>query len=157
MKSPLLANAIAKLALTKKANDVVIMDLGPLTSMTDFFVVCSADSEIQLKAIADAVMDGTEMKGASPWHKEIGSPNWVLLDYSDVVLHIFHKNTRPFYNLERLWGDAKMKRIGDEKPVPSQRVRTMPVKAKKKASSQRKSTVKAKPSADRKKVAKKVA
>ncbi len=123
MKSSLLANAIAKLALTKKAHDVLVMDLRPLTSMTDFFVVCSADSETQIKAIADAVMEGTELKGNAPWHKEIGSSNWVLLDYSDVVLHIFHKNTRPYYNLEKLWGDAKIKKIEDKKPVASSRVR----------------------------------
>lgn len=123
MKSPQLANAIAKLVLTKKAHDVVIMDLRPLTSMTDFFVVCSADSDTQIKAIADAVVEGTEKKGVPPWHKEIGSLNWVLLDYSDVVLHIFHKTARSFYNLEKLWGDAKMKRVSDSKPQPSSRTR----------------------------------
>ncbi len=123
MKSPQLANAIAKLALTKKAHDVVIMDLRPLTSMTDFFVVCSADSDTQVKAIAEAVVEGTEKKGVPPWHQETGSLNWVLLDYSDVVLHIFHKTARSFYNLEKLWGDAKMKRVSDSKPEPSSRVR----------------------------------
>ena len=143
MKSSLLANAIAKLALTKKAHDVLVMDLRPLTSMTDFFVVCSADSETQIKAIADAVMEGTEIKGNAPWHKETGSSNWVLLDYSDVVLHIFHKNTRPYYNHEKLWGDAKLKKIQDKKPVASSRVR----KTSRKPSSRRKT------SAVRKKVA----
>lgn len=123
MKSPQLANAIARLALTKKAQDVVIMDLRPLTSMTDFFVVCSADSDTQIKAIADAVVEGTEKKGTPPWHKETGSPNWVLLDYSDVVLHIFHKSARAFYNLEKLWGDAKIKRVSDSGPAASARVR----------------------------------
>lgn len=123
MKAPALASAIAKLSLTKKAANVVIMDLRKLTSMTDFFVICSADSETQIKAIADAVLEGTEKKGVSPWHKESGSPNWVLLDYSDVVLHIFHKHARSYYNLEKLWGDAKMKYVRDEKPKPSERVR----------------------------------
>lgn len=125
----MLANAIAKLALTKKAHEVLVMDLRPLTSMTDFFVVCSADSETQIKAIADAVLEGTEIKGNSPWHKETGSSNWVLLDYSDVVLHIFHKNTRPYYNLEKLWGDAKIKKIEDKMPVASSRVRKPTPKA----------------------------
>ncbi len=123
MKATALATAIAKLSLTKKAANVVIMDLRKLTTMTDFFVICSADSEMQIKAIADAVVDGTERKGVSPWHKESGSPNWVLLDYSDVVLHIFHKHARAYYNLEKLWGDAKMKYVSDEKPVPSARSR----------------------------------
>jgi len=123
VKSLHLANAIAKLALTKKAQDVVIMDLRPLTSMTDFFVVCSADSETQIKAIADAVVERTEKKGMPPWHKETGSPNWVLLDYADVVLHIFHKTARTYYNLEKLWGDATIKRLSDAQPAASSRVR----------------------------------
>ncbi len=123
MKAPTLATAIAKLSLTKKAANVVVMDLRKLTSMTDFFVVCSADSETQIKAIADAVIDGTEKKGVSPWHNERGSPNWVLLDYSDVVVHIFHRHARSYYNLEKLWGDAEMKYVSDEKPIPSKRVR----------------------------------
>jgi ribosome-associated protein len=130
LKSPLLATAIAKLALTKKAHDVVVMDLRPLTTMTDFFVVCSADSETQIRAIADAVIEGTESKGVSPWHKERGSTNWVLLDYSDVVLHIFHKNSRHFYNLEKLWGDAKIKQVEDEKPVVVQRLKKSAPKKK---------------------------
>ncbi|MEW6511406.1 MAG: ribosome silencing factor [Bacteroidota bacterium] len=114
MNSATLAKAIARLSLTKKAADVVIMDLRGLTSMADYFVVCSADSDVQIKAIADAVEEGMEAKGSPAWHKESGSMNWVLLDYVDVVLHIFHKGTRAFYNLERLWGDAKMTHVGDE-------------------------------------------
>ena len=132
MKSALLAGSIAKLALTKKAHDVIVMDLRPLTTMTDFFVVCSADSETQIKAIADAVEQGTESKGSSPWHKETGSTNWVLLDYSDVVLHIFHKNTRPYYNLEKLWGDAKIKKVADKEPVVVARSRKPNASGKKK-------------------------
>ena len=114
MKSPLLAKEVARLALTKKAADVVIMDLRGLTSVADFFVVCSGDSDPQIRAIADAVDEGLELKGAVVWHKESGSPNWVLLDYVDVVVHVFHKNTRAFYSLEKLWGDAKIQRVEDE-------------------------------------------
>ncbi len=116
MKSQVLAHAIAGLALTKKAADVVIMDLRGLTTMTDFFVVCSADSDVQIRAIADAVDDGMEEKGSGPWHRESGSSNWVLLDFVDVVVHIFHRNTRGFYNLEKLWGDAKISRADDAAP-----------------------------------------
>ncbi len=110
MRARLLARKIAELALTKKAQDVVIMDLRGLTSMADFFVVCSADSEVQMRAIADAVEDGIEKKGSAPWHRESGSANWVLLDFVDVVVHVFHKGTRAFYNLEKLWGDARINR-----------------------------------------------
>jgi ribosome-associated protein len=113
LKSPALARAIARLTQTKKADEVVIMDLRGLTTMTDFFVVCSADSDVQIRAIADAVEQGLEPRGVAAWHKESGSPNWVLLDYVDVVLHVFHKNTRAFYNLERLWGDATMTTLVD--------------------------------------------
>lgn len=113
MKSPLLAQAVARLALTKKAGDVVVMDLRGLTAMTDFFVVCSADSDVQIRAIADAVDEGMSDKGSGPWHKETGSSSWVLLDFVDVVVHIFHRNTRGFYNLEKLWGDAKIHRVAD--------------------------------------------
>lgn len=98
----------------KKAQDVVILDLRPLTSMTDFFVVCSADSDIQAKAIADGVDEGLEKQGTRPWHREAGSANWILLDYVDVVLHVFHKHTRAFYSLEKLWGDAEIHHVSDD-------------------------------------------
>lgn len=112
------------------------MDLRKLTSVTDFFVICSADSDVQIKAIADAVEDGLLPKGISPWHREAGSPNWVLLDYVDVVLHIFHKDTRPYYNLEKLWGDATIDRIGEKKPRPrvptgKRKTRKAPVRKRK--------------------------
>lgn len=138
MRSSTLAKKIAGLALTKKANDVVTMDLRGLTSMADFFVVCSADSDIQVKAIAAAVEEGLEHQGTSPWHRESASSNWFLLDYVDVVLHIFHKNTRPFYNLEKLWGDAKIEPVRD-KDRPAVK-RSAPPRAKtSKPSSRRKS------------------
>ena len=113
MKSQVLAHAVARLALSKKAGDIVIMDLRGLTTMTDYFVICSADSDVQIRAIAAAVDDGMQEKGAAAWHKESGSSNWVLLDFVDVVVHIFHRSTRTFYNLEKLWGDAKIRRVSD--------------------------------------------
>lgn len=141
LKSPALARAIARLTLTKKADDVVMMDLRGLTSMTDFFVICSADSEIQIRAIADVVDEGMEQKGAVAWHRESGSPNWVLLDYVDVVLHIFHRNTRAYYSLEKLWGDARIRKVGDEPP----KRRTAPTKTRKlnRTPTKRKRTVRA--------------
>ncbi|MDI6765707.1 MAG: ribosome silencing factor [Bacteroidota bacterium] len=112
-----LAKKIAALALTKKASSVMIMDLRKLTDMTDFFVVCSADSDTQVKAVADAIADGTEKLGSSPWHEEgISNRQWVLLDFVDVVAHVFHKEARRYYGLEKLWGDAKIETVED-KPV----------------------------------------
>jgi ribosome-associated protein len=138
LKAQALARTIARHTLTKKASDVLIMDLRGLTSMADYFVVCSADSDIQVKAIASAVEDGMVKAGVRPWHIESGSSNWVLLDFVDVVLHVFHKATRPFYSLERLWGDAKMERVNDE-PVPD----TTPARAtpRKSAASSRSTSV----------------
>ncbi len=109
-----LAKKIAKLALSKKASDILIFDLRKLTDMTDFFVVCSADSDTQVKAISDAIVEGTEKFGSFPWHIE-GTSNrqWVLLDFVDVVVHVFLKETRKFYNLEKLWGDAKIETVED--------------------------------------------
>jgi ribosome-associated protein len=110
-----LAKKIAQLTLTKKAHDVVLLDLRKVSDMTDFFVVCSADSDIQVKAIADAVMDGTDELGVSAWHSEgLSQRQWVLLDYIDIVVHIFHKEVRRFYSIEKLWGDAKIETITDE-------------------------------------------
>jgi ribosome-associated protein len=113
LRASTLARKIAGLTLLKKAHDLVIMDLRTLTSMTDFFVICSADSDVQVKAIADAVEEGMEKEGSVPWHRESGSANWILMDYVDVVLHVFHRQTRAFYNLEKLWGDAKFQRVSD--------------------------------------------
>ncbi|MCL5268450.1 MAG: ribosome silencing factor [Bacteroidetes bacterium] len=112
-----LQRQIAELALSKKAKDVAIMDLRELTSMTDYFVVCTGESETQVKAIADAVMTGMQEVGEKAWHVEgLQNLHWVLLDYVDVVVHVFHKDARVFYGLEKLWGDAKIQKIIDRKP-----------------------------------------
>ena len=104
------------------------MDLRKLTDMADFFIVCSADSDVQVKAIADAIMEGTESDGASVWHHEgLSQQQWVLLDYVDVVVHIFRKELRRFYGLEKLWGDAVIVMVED-KEVKKKTVRKAKVK-----------------------------
>jgi ribosome-associated protein len=132
LRSTILAKTIAQLALTKKANDVLVMDLRKLTPLTDFFVVCSADTDIQIRAIVGAVEDSLDGKGVEPWHRETGSPHWVILDYVDVVLHVFHRNTRQFYSLERLWGDAAITRFTDETPAAPPRRKTSPSASRRK-------------------------
>ena len=118
-----LAKKIAQLALTKKARDITILDLRKLTDMADFFVICSADSDVQVKAIADAIAEGTENLGTYPWHREgLSHRQWILLDYVDIVVHVFHKEVRKFYGLEKLWGDAKMERV-EEAPAVKKTVR----------------------------------
>ena len=115
MRTKTIANKIAQLTLTKKAHNVVLLDLRKVSDMADFFIVCSADSDIQVKAIADAVMDGTDNLGIPAWHTEgMSQRQWVLLDYIDIVVHIFHKEARKFYSIEKLWGDAKIETITDE-------------------------------------------
>jgi ribosome-associated protein len=118
LTSKTLAKKIARSTLTKKAHAVTILDLRKLTDMADFFIVCSADSDVQVKAIADAVVDETEKLGIFAWHREgLSQRQWVLLDYVDVVVHIFHKEARKYYGLEKLWGDAKIEIVTDEPPV----------------------------------------
>ncbi|MBP9212734.1 MAG: ribosome silencing factor [Bacteroidetes bacterium] len=120
MTSKSLAKVIAQAALSKKAHDVTILDLRKLTTMTDYFVVCSVDSDTQARAVADAVKNETLDKGENTVRKEgYSEGRWVLLDYVDVVAHVFHKETREFYNLEKLWGDAKFEYVNDEPPAPA--------------------------------------
>jgi ribosome-associated protein len=126
LRTKTLAKKIARCALSKKAHDVTIMDLRKLTDMTDFFVVCSADSDVQVKAVADAIAEGTEEIGISAWHSEgLTHRQWILLDYVDVVVHIFHKEVRRYYGLEKLWGDAEIELIadGDQKKPAARRTR----------------------------------
>jgi len=112
LQSPKLAREAADLALSKKAEDVVILDLRELSTVTDFFVICSGSSDTHIKAISDAIEEGLEAKGTRKWHIEgYTHKRWVLLDYVDVVVHVFHQKTREFYLLERLWGDAKIERV----------------------------------------------
>ena len=97
------------------------MDVRKVTDIADFFVVCSADSDVQVKSVADAVADGTQALGVDAWHREgVTQRQWILLDYVDVVVHIFHRETRRFYGLEKLWGDAKIEVVEDtpSKPQP---------------------------------------
>lgn len=92
----------------KKAGDIIVMDVRKLTAMTDYFVICDAESTAQIRAIVESVKKALSKEKIDILHRE-GTINskWVLLDYGGIVMHIFNKQTRYFYNLERLWGDAK--------------------------------------------------
>ena len=114
MTSIELANNAAQLCLDKRASDVIIMDLRGLTSITDCFVICSVDSDIQAKAVSGHIRDELIKEKIKPWHVEgYQSKKWVLLDFVDVVVHIFQPEAREFFGLERLWGDAKIIKIKD--------------------------------------------
>ena len=115
MDSGKFALTIAKQVFVKKGFDVNIVDLRKLASFADYFVICSADSDVQVKAIADQIDKTFREEGIKCWHKEgLKALTWVLLDYIDVVVHIFRKDARDFYNLEKLWGDAPIEKITDE-------------------------------------------
>jgi len=109
-----LANRISDIIFTKKGFNVLVIDLRNLVSFTDYFVICSADSDTQVKAIADEVDKILSDDGIKCWHKEgLKALSWVLLDYVDVVVHVFKKDSREFYNLEKLWGDAPSEKMKD--------------------------------------------
>ena len=107
-----LAAQIAQFALDKKAENVISLNVKDLTSITDEFVICSSDTNIQVKAIADSIRKNTD-------HKPIRIEgyehlNWVLLDYIDVIVHIFRTSERNYYNIEKLWADAPLREFDDE-------------------------------------------
>ncbi|ABB22987.1 ribosome silencing factor [Pelodictyon luteolum] len=103
----LLARRAAELTLEKKCEEVKILDLRALTTMTDFFVIATADSDRKAKAAADHVVDELRHDGERPLNVEgMETMRWILLDYVDVVVHIFMPDDRRFYDLESLWSDA---------------------------------------------------
>ncbi|HNW59039.1 MAG TPA: ribosome silencing factor [bacterium] len=112
MESQELARRVARLIWEKKGIDPVIMDLRQLTSITDFFVICSVDSDPQARAIMDHLAEQLGTEAVRPWHVEGSTGSkWLLLDFVDVVVHIFRPEARNFYGLERLWGDAPIEEI----------------------------------------------
>ncbi|MCS7053517.1 MAG: ribosome silencing factor [Ignavibacterium sp.] len=114
MEAQQLAQKIAELCFNKKGYDVKIIDLRGIAVFADYFVICSADSDTQVKAITDEIDEKLREQGIRCWHIEgLRALQWVLLDYIDVVVHIFRKEAREYYNLERLWGDAPSWEVED--------------------------------------------
>lgn len=98
---------IARAAIDKKAEDVRVLDVGGLTTLADYFVICTGNTDRQVKAIADEVDEVMRASRERPHHVEgQTSSRWVLMDYSDVVVHVFERETREYYNLDGLWADA---------------------------------------------------
>lgn len=107
---------IAKTALRaadgRKASGLAVLNVEPLTTLADYFVICSGSSNTQLRAIADAVEEELSKHGLEPGSIEgYRAASWVLLDYGSVVVHIFKGDAREFYSLDRLWSDAKKENI----------------------------------------------
>ena len=103
-----LAKAAVGIASDKKASDVLLLDIRDVSVIADYFVICSGNNNRQIQAIADAIDEELGKQGALLLHRE-GTANtgWVLLDFGDIVIHIFGPQEREYYRLERLWSEAK--------------------------------------------------
>ena len=120
-----LRDLVVKGMQEKKAQDIVVMDLRKVkNAITDYFIICSGSSDTQIDAISGSVEEEIlKVSRTFPMNRE-GKMNreWILLDYVDVVVHVFKKDRRAFYDLEQLWGDAEIHEITDEAPVFSSTV-----------------------------------
>lgn len=101
------ARRAARAALDKRAGDLVVLDVQRVSSVTDYFLICSGKSTTHLETITDAIRAELRGEGVNVLHAEgVAESGWVLLDYGDVLMHVFLEDTRLYYALERLWGDA---------------------------------------------------
>ncbi len=104
-----------ELCQERNARDAILLDLRGLSDATDFFLIASGNSDVHVRAISDHIMNGLAAEGLRPAGVEgQRSGRWVLIDYIDVVIHVFHPALREFYQLERLWGDAPTLLLGGE-------------------------------------------
>ena len=103
---------------SRKAEDLAVIDLRGIADFSDYFIVCTGAADTQVRALADAVIEGLKSEGHRPWQVEgYDTRKWILIDFVDVVVHIFQPEERQFYSLERLWGDAPIEHIEDEGPT----------------------------------------
>lgn len=111
-----LIEVITEALLDRKAEDITVLDVHELTTLADKFVICHAQTDVQIKAIADNVNKETQEQLDEKAWKEEGreTRRWVILDYVNVVVHIFKQELREYYALERMWNDAPVKKIEDE-------------------------------------------
>lgn len=117
INSSKLSELVAQGMVEKKASDVVVMDLRDVkNAVADYFIICSGNSDTQIDAIADSIEDEVfKHSTQNPWKREgKESREWIIIDYVDVVAHVFNKEKRKFYGLEELWGDAKVTQIDKE-------------------------------------------
>jgi ribosome-associated protein len=114
-----LIDAITTGLLEKKAKNIVLLDVRKLTTLTDYFVVCHGTSETQIRALANSVTEKVkETLGEKVWKQEgLDARRWIILDYVNVVVHIFSEEKRNYYGIERMWNDAAVTEIKDELPA----------------------------------------
>ena len=109
----------AELAMDRKAKELVALDLRGISSATDYFLLGSGTSDIQVRSIAEHIIEEMKKEGVRPGHVEgLEGGRWVLIDYIDFVVHVFHPEARSFYQLEGLWGDARRLDLEDRPPTP---------------------------------------
>ena len=119
-KTPTPARVLAahavEAAIDKKATDIVVLDMRQVSGVADYFIICTGASDLQVKAIFEAIEERIkEACQERPWPREgTDHRQWVLIDYVDLVIHIFSPEKRAFYDLERLWGDAPLERVAEE-------------------------------------------
>ena len=103
-----LARAAADIAYDKKASDILVLDIRNVSTFADYFVICTGNNTRQITAIADAIDEQLDKQGARVLHQEgTAETGWLLLDFGDVIVHIFGPKEREYYRLERLWNEAK--------------------------------------------------
>ena len=131
--------AIARAASDKKALDIVTLDMRKVPSVSDYFVIASGSSTTQVRAISDNIVDVLKEKGERVWHIEgAREALWVLLDFGDVVAHVFLEQTRRFYELEKLWGSVPRKKLPEAKARPRVKARVKSRKAAKRTAGKKK-------------------
>lgn len=107
-RSEPMARAIAAACLDRKATDVVALDLAGVSDMADYFIIANGTSDTHVRAVAQHVVDVMKAAGHRLAHEDgLSSGRWVVLDFTDVIVHVFHPTLREYYQLERLWGDAR--------------------------------------------------
>jgi len=103
-----LARAAANAASDKKASDVLLLDVREITTIADYFIICSGNNARQIQAIADAIDETLRKQGARLINREgVADTGWLLLDFGDIIVHIFGPTEREYYRIERLWNEAK--------------------------------------------------
>jgi ribosome-associated protein len=119
-----LAKQCAVFALAKKAKVILILDVRKLTSITDYFVICSGGSNVHVRTVVEWIVSKLKGKGIHPLHIEgEKQAQWVLIDYVGVIVHVFYEPIRQFYGLERLWAEGRNVKFQEEKREKSQEVK----------------------------------
>jgi ribosome-associated protein len=115
VEAQVLADKAAAILFAKKADDLVLLDLRGLSSLTDFYLISTCQNEAQMRAVLHNVSKALSKEGIKPLRSEYhGGVRWAVLDYGDIIIHLFEKETRSYYSLERLWADAKAVKLKAE-------------------------------------------